>query len=84
MIVPFITVVGFAIAGVSVASIALDSRNAHALVRPGLCGLMMTDTYAGPDGNLMLTGYYLGSNTTICAKIYAQDCYAGEGWSSSP
>lgn len=79
MIVPFMIVVGFAIVGALVASIALNPQNAHALVKSGLCGNMWTRTYAGANGHLQQTKYYLESNSTISAQTYAQDCHAQQG-----
>ncbi|KAJ9602498.1 hypothetical protein H2200_013041 [Cladophialophora chaetospira] len=83
MIMPCVLIIGFAIAGVLIGSVALDPQKSHALVRPSLCGNMMVKFSAGSDGDIKLTPYYLHNNTTIRAKIYAQDCYVHEGWSSS-
>ncbi|KAK5080803.1 hypothetical protein LTR24_008377 [Lithohypha guttulata] len=83
MAMPLLIVVGFAVAGVLVASIALDPQQSHGLVQPGLCGLILGETFAGSDSDLMHTNYYFRSNTTSSAKTYAQQCYARQGWGTS-
>ena len=72
MAMPLLIVVGFAVAGVLVASIALDPQRSHGLVQPGLCGLILGRNFAGSDSDLMHTDYYFRSNTTSSAKTYAQ------------
>lgn len=83
MAMPLLIVVGFAVAGVLVASVALDPQKSHGLVQPGLCGLILSGSFAGSDGDLMHTDYYFRSNTTSSAKTYAQQCYARQGWGTS-
>lgn len=52
---PLLIVIGFAVTGILVASIALNPQRSHPLVQPGskLCGLISSGGLAGSDNNSM-------------------------------
>lgn len=81
MMFPLVIVSAFAIAGIWVASITLNPLISHALVQPGRCGSLRTDSNAGRTVHLQQTLYYLNNNVTLSARTYVQDCYAHQSWS---